>query len=68
MCQVSSPLIGRVGSAEESFNKEMELEARVAPDFELSLDDHSVLRAIQTLNFFQMKGTSSRESNPHQPC
>ena len=54
--QVSSPLVSRVATVEKCFNKEMELEPRVSPDFELSLDDHSVLRAIQTLNFFQMKG------------
>ncbi len=54
--QVSSPLISRVSGIDVSFNKEMELEPRVSPDFELSLDNNSVLHSIQTLNFFQMKG------------
>lgn len=54
--QVSSSLLNRVSTAEKCFNKEMELEPRVSADFELTLDDHSVLRAVQMLNFFQMKG------------
>ena len=34
----------------------MELEARVSPEFELTLDNTPVLHAVNTLSFFQMKG------------
>jgi hypothetical protein len=58
LAQVSNSLLGRVGSAERSFNKDMEFEARVSSDFELSLDYETVLNAIEALNFLQMKGAS----------
>ena len=57
--QVSSGLIGRVTHVDQSFNREMELIPRVSPEFELTLDNKSVLHAIETMNFFQMKGTAA---------
>ncbi|KAK3094014.1 hypothetical protein FSP39_022937 [Pinctada imbricata] len=57
--QVSSGLIGRVAHVDQSFNREMELSPRVSPEFELTLDNKSVLHAIETMNFFQMKGTAA---------
>lgn len=36
----------------------MELAPRVSPEFELTLDNTTILHAIETLNFFQMKGQS----------
>jgi hypothetical protein len=55
--QVAGPLITRVSNADLTFNKEMELEARITPDFEWTLDNGHVMHTINTLNFFQMKGT-----------
>lgn len=54
--QVSSGLLSRVAVADQNFNKEMEFVPRISPEFELTLDNKSVLHAIQTMNFFQMKG------------
>ncbi|XP_033734829.1 E3 ubiquitin-protein ligase TRIM9-like isoform X1 [Pecten maximus] len=53
--QVSSGLLSRVSVADQNFNKEMEFVPRISPEFELTLDNKSVLHAIQTMNFFQMK-------------
>ncbi|XP_064621343.1 E3 ubiquitin-protein ligase TRIM9-like isoform X2 [Lineus longissimus] len=53
--QVAGPLINRVGNADLTFNKEMELEPRIQPDFEWTLDNSQAMHAVTTLNFFQMK-------------
>ena len=53
---MSHGLLCRVNTVESGFNKDMELEPRTPHEFELNLDNHSVLHAINTLNFFQMKG------------
>ena len=55
---MSHALLNRVGSVETGFNKDMEMEPRVPHEFELNLDNHAVLHAINTLNFFQMKGNN----------
>jgi len=56
---VSSGLLSRVSSAEQGFTKEMEFVPRISPEFELTLDNKSVMHTIQTMNFFQMKGNFS---------
>lgn len=47
-------LIGRVASTDHSWHKEWTA-PRVSPNFDLTLDDKSVLKAIEQLNFIQMK-------------
>lgn len=47
-------LIGRVSNTDQSWHKEWTA-PRVSPHFDLTLDDKSVLRAIEQLNFIQMK-------------
>lgn len=53
--QISGALINRVSTADENFNKEMELKSRISPEFELAFDNESILHAIQTMDFYQMK-------------
>jgi tripartite motif-containing protein 9/67 len=52
--QVGSMLISRVANTDHSWHKEWTA-PRVSPHFDLTLDDKSVLRAIDQLNFIQMK-------------
>ncbi|CAG5114887.1 unnamed protein product, partial [Candidula unifasciata] len=52
---VSPGLISRVATADQNFNKEMELAPRVSPEFELTLDNKPAIRAIENMSFFQMK-------------
>ncbi|XP_022914480.1 E3 ubiquitin-protein ligase TRIM9 isoform X2 [Onthophagus taurus] len=52
--QVGSMLISRVANTDHSWHKEWSA-PRVSPHFDLTLDDKSVLRAIDQLNFIQMK-------------
>lgn len=47
-------LINRVANTDHSWHKEWTA-PRVSPHFDLTLDDKSVLRAIDQLNFIQMK-------------
>lgn len=47
-------LINRVSNTDLSWHKEWTA-PRVSPHFDLTLDDKSVLRAIDQLNFIQMK-------------
>lgn len=47
-------LINRVANTDLSWHKEWTA-PRVSPHFDLTLDDKSVLRAIDQLNFIQMK-------------
>ena len=54
--QVSSGLVSRVATADENFNKEMELAPRVSPEFELTLDNTPAVHAIQSMSFFHLKG------------
>ncbi|ESO94244.1 hypothetical protein LOTGIDRAFT_215734 [Lottia gigantea] len=53
--QISSGLIYRVSEAKRNFNKEMEFAPRISPEFEMTLDNKPSLRAIENMNFFQMK-------------
>ncbi|KAJ8968911.1 hypothetical protein NQ317_016521 [Molorchus minor] len=52
--QIGSMLISRVANTDHSWHKEWTA-PRVSPHFDLTLDDKSVLRAIDQLNFIQMK-------------
>ncbi|XP_071801369.1 E3 ubiquitin-protein ligase TRIM9-like isoform X2 [Asterias amurensis] len=52
---VSGALINRVRNTEMSWKKEMILEHRVDAEFDLTLDSGPVLRAIERLNFKEMK-------------
>ncbi|KAF5294515.1 hypothetical protein FQA39_LY13369 [Lamprigera yunnana] len=52
--QVGSMLINRVTTTDLSWHKEWSA-PRVSPHFDLTLDDKSVQRAIEQLNFIQMK-------------
>ncbi|KAB0803699.1 hypothetical protein PPYR_00669 [Photinus pyralis] len=52
--QVGSMLINRVTTTDHSWHKEWSA-PRVSPHFDLTLDDKSVLKAIEQLNFIQMK-------------
>ena len=45
-----------MSAVDQNFFKEIELVPRVSPEFELTLDNTPVVHAIQTMNFFQMKG------------
>lgn len=47
-------LINRVASTDHSWHKEWTA-PRVSPHFDLTLDDNALLRAINQLNFIQMK-------------
>ncbi|XP_066147699.1 E3 ubiquitin-protein ligase TRIM9 isoform X1 [Euwallacea fornicatus] len=52
--QVGTMLISRVANTDHSWHKEWSA-PRVSPHFDLTLDDKSVLKAIEQLNFIQMK-------------
>ncbi|KAF7287889.1 hypothetical protein GWI33_000236 [Rhynchophorus ferrugineus] len=52
--QVGTMLISRVANTDHSWHKEWTA-PRVSPHFDLTLDDKSVLKAIEQLNFIQMK-------------
>lgn len=52
--QVGAMLINRVANTDLSWHKEWTA-PRVSPHFDLTLDEKSVLRAIDQLNFIQMK-------------
>lgn len=63
--QVSSMLIGRVSNTDQSWHKEWTA-PRVSPHFDLTLDDKSVLRAIEQLNFIQMKPPGAPTMMPEE--
>ncbi|ENN78546.1 hypothetical protein YQE_04989, partial [Dendroctonus ponderosae] len=52
--QVGTMLISRVANTDHSWHKEWTA-PRVSPHFDLTLDDKSVMKAIEQLNFIQMK-------------
>lgn len=54
-------LISRVANTDHSWHKEWTA-PRVSPHFDLTLDDKSVLKAIEQLNFIQMKRKSIKSS------
>ena len=53
--QVGSMLITRVANVDITWHKEMVTSPRISHEFDLTLEDKSVLRAIEQLNFIQMK-------------
>lgn len=53
--QVESMLINRVANVDLAWHKDLMASPRVSPEFDLTLDDKPVIRAIQQLNFIQMK-------------
>ncbi|KAL3266547.1 hypothetical protein HHI36_010715 [Cryptolaemus montrouzieri] len=63
--QVGSMLIGRVTNTDQSWHKEWTA-PRVSPHFDLTLDDKSVLRAIEQLNFIQMKPPAAPTIMPEE--
>ncbi|XP_041467908.1 E3 ubiquitin-protein ligase TRIM9-like isoform X3 [Lytechinus variegatus] len=52
---VSGALVQRAQMSEESWDKELLLQARVAPEFDLTLDSASAIQSIERLNFKEMK-------------
>ena len=48
-------LINRVSNVDVNWHREITAAPRIVSDFELTLDDKAVLRAIDQLNFIQMK-------------
>ncbi|XP_049834538.1 E3 ubiquitin-protein ligase TRIM9 isoform X2 [Schistocerca gregaria] len=53
--QVGSMLINRVANVDITWHKDVVASPRLSHEFDLTLDDKSVLRAIEQLNFIQMK-------------
>lgn len=53
--QVGGLLLSRVAAADVTWYKDVLACSRVSPQFDLTLDENSVLRAIEQLNFIQMK-------------
>lgn len=53
--QIGSMLISRVANADLTWYKDVATQARISPHADLTLDDQSARRAIQHLNFIQMK-------------
>jgi hypothetical protein len=48
-------LIARAANADLTWHKDISSAPRVSPEFDLTLDDKAVLRAVEQLNFIQMK-------------
>ncbi|KAK6640188.1 E3 ubiquitin-protein ligase trim9 [Polyplax serrata] len=59
--QVESMLINRVANVDLAWHKDLMASPRVSPEFDLTLDDKPVIRAIQQLNFIQMKPAKDGE-------
>ncbi|CAI9729935.1 E3 ubiquitin-protein ligase TRIM9-like isoform X2 [Octopus vulgaris] len=53
--EISNALINRVSTADENFNREIELTARVSPKFELGFDNEHILQSIENMDFYEMK-------------
>ncbi|XP_044731893.1 E3 ubiquitin-protein ligase TRIM9 isoform X2 [Chrysoperla carnea] len=65
--QVGSMLITRVANTDITWHKNVNVNSpRVSPHFDLTLDDKSVLRAIDQLNFIQMKPPSAPTIIPEE--
>src|SRR6218665_3912343 len=56
VCKISRGLINRITLAEQSFPKDFPMEPKAAPVFDLHLQNGPALQAIQSLNFYHMKG------------
>lgn len=63
--QVGNMLITRVANTDNTWHKEWSA-PRVSPHFDLTLDDKSVHRAIEQLNFIQMKPPASPTIIPEE--
>jgi tripartite motif-containing protein 9/67 len=48
-------LITRVANVDITWHKDVVTSPRISHEFDLTLEDKSVLRAIEQLNFIQMK-------------
>jgi tripartite motif-containing protein 9/67 len=48
-------LITRVANADITWHKDVVTSPRISHEFDLTLEDKSVFRAIEQLNFIQMK-------------
>lgn len=48
-------LITRVANVDITWHKDVATSPRISHEFDLTLEDKSVLRAIEQLNFIQMK-------------
>ncbi|XP_047002734.1 E3 ubiquitin-protein ligase TRIM9 [Schistocerca americana] len=59
--QVGSMLINRVANVDITWHKDVVASPRLSHEFDLTLDDKSVLRAIEQLNFIQMKPAAEGE-------
>ncbi|XP_067009471.2 E3 ubiquitin-protein ligase TRIM9 [Anabrus simplex] len=67
--QVGSMLITRVANVDITWHKDMGTAPRISHEFDLTLEDKSVLRAIEQLNFIQMKPAKDGEERlPAAPC
>nr|CAD7424758.1 unnamed protein product [Timema monikensis] len=53
--QVGSMLINRVANIDITWHKDVVTSPRISHEFDLTLEDKSVLRSIEQLNFIQMK-------------
>lgn len=66
--QVGSMLINRVANTDMTWHQEVTNAApRVSPIIDLTLDDSSVIRAIDNLNFIQMKREYTGNGNESKP-
>ncbi|XP_054261774.1 E3 ubiquitin-protein ligase TRIM9-like isoform X1 [Macrosteles quadrilineatus] len=70
--QVGSMLINRVANVDITWHKDLTASPRVSAQCDLTLDDKSVARAIDQLNFIQMKpakdGEERQPAAPSAPC
>ncbi|CAB3385338.1 Hypothetical predicted protein [Cloeon dipterum] len=64
--QIGSMLIARAANADLTWHKDFSSAPRVSPEFDLTLDDKAVLRAVEQLNFIQMK--PAKEGEERQPA
>lgn len=64
--QVGSMLISRVANVDIAWHKDVISSPGISPEFDLTLDDKSVLRAIQQLNFIQMKPPNAPSIIPEE--
>ncbi|XP_046663598.1 E3 ubiquitin-protein ligase TRIM9 isoform X2 [Homalodisca vitripennis] len=64
--QVGSMLINRVANVDITWHKDMTASPRVSSQCDLTLDDKSVARAIDQLNFIQMKPPSAPSIIPEE--
>ena len=54
--------------SEESWDKELLLQGRVAPEFDLTLDSAPAIQSIERLNFKEMKRMYQNDSKNSKSC